>query len=219
MADSDQVQVQFISDVVCPWCAIGFFRLKKVIEKEGMTDDVCLLPRPFELNPKLPQDGELLNDHLSAKTGASEAEMADARARIKELGAAYGLDFNIRPEMRIYNTFLAHQLLHLATKEGKSLQVAEALFRAYFTDNKDISDFSVLGDCAAAAGMDSTAVQAELGSDELIEEVRQDELKWLEQDVRSVPAFFVGKKIRLTGAQPEEVLLRALDEANLESWA
>jgi predicted DsbA family dithiol-disulfide isomerase len=204
---------------VCPWCAIGFFRLKKVIETEGFGDDVSLHPRPFELNPKLSLEGELLSEHLSAKYESTEEQSAEVRARIKELGAQYDFTFNIGPEMRIQNTFLAHQLLHLANEEGKSLEVKELLFRAYFTDGKDISDAKVLAECAGKAGMDKAVVAKQLGTDELIESVREDEMKWLEQDVRSVPALFVGKKIRLTGAQPEEVLLRALDEANLESWA
>lgn len=219
MDTSEKVQIQFVSDVVCPWCAIGFFRLKKVVESEGLTDDVELHPRPFELNPKLSQDGELLTEHLNAKYESTEEQSAEARFRIKELGAEYGFVFNIAPDMRIQNTFLAHQLLHLATAEGKSLEVKELLFRAYFTDGKNIADIKVLSACAKEAGMDPKQVKKELGGDALTSAVREDELKWLEQDVRSVPAVFVGKKIRLTGAQPEEVLLRALDEANLESWA
>ncbi len=149
------LRIDFVSDVACPWCVIGLRSLMKAIEAVGDKVDADIHFQPFELNPDMPAEGENTFEHVQKKYGSTQEKSAVARQAMKESGDALGFTFNYGPQSRIWNTFDAHRLLHWAAREGKQLELKEALFKANFTDQLSTSDHEVLIGAAKAAGLDA----------------------------------------------------------------
>ena len=137
------LRIDMVSDVVCPWCTIGYQRLQKALEQFPDLQ-VELVFQPFELNPKMPAEGQNINEHIAQKYGADEATTQRNRAQLRALGEAEGVTFNANSESRIYNTFLAHKLLLKAEELGNQERLKLALFKAYFAERKNVSDPEVL---------------------------------------------------------------------------
>lgn len=204
------VRIDFVSDVVCPWCAIGLAALEKAIDRVGDEVAVELHVQPFELNPDMAPEGEAIDEHLGRKYGLSAAQLEENRARLRERGATVGVDFATGARSRIYNTFDAHRLLHWAAEEGRQLPLKRALLHAYFTDGADVSDPATLARLAEEAGLSRDRAAAILASDEFADDVRADEQLFLRAGISSVPAIIFDREFLVSGGQPVEVFENVL---------
>nr|WP_170559415.1 DsbA family oxidoreductase [Ruegeria sp. HKCCA5426] len=202
------IRVDIVSDVVCPWCVIGYHQLAKAARDTQTKLDIYW--HPFELNPQMAEGGENLREHLAAKYGTTLEGSIKARARLTEMGAALGFTFNYADDMRMYNTFRAHQLINWATEQGKGHEMKQALFAAFFTHREDVSDMQVLADAAAGIGLNRANALAMLQSGERADGVRQKEEFWIRQGVQGVPAMVFDQRHLVTGAQGEENYARIL---------
>ncbi|MGB0134383.1 DsbA family oxidoreductase [Dokdonella sp.] len=204
------LKIDFVSDVSCPWCAIGLKALEQAIARVGDAVDVELHFQPFELNPQMPPEGQDTAEHLKQKYGSSPEQLAANREAIRARGAELGFTFNQRD--RIYNTFDAHRLLHWAGLESRSSELAlkQALLRAYFTDGDDVSSHANLVRIAASAGLDEGKARKILESGVYAEDVRAQEQKFLNNGIHSVPAVIINDRHLISGGQPVEVFEQAL---------
>lgn len=209
------LQIDFVSDVSCPWCAIGLQSLQQALGKLPSDWAVHLQFQPFELNPQMEAGGEDVIEHLQRKYGASEAQLAQTQAAIAERGAQLGFSFAMDQRRRIYNTFDAHRLLHWAHEvagEGAQCALKQALFVAYFSQGRDPSDGPTLEALAESVGLDQAAAHQVLESGAYAEEVRQQEAHYRQLGIQSVPAVIVNGRHLIQGGQPPEVFERALRE-------
>lgn len=204
------IRIDFVSDVVCPWCAIGLMALEQAIARVGDEIAVELHVQPFELNPDMAPGGEAIDEHLARKYGLSPAQLEQNRERLRERGAQVGFDFAMGARTRTYNTFDAHRLLHWAESEGRQVPLKHALLRAYFTDGEDVSDRSTLARIAAQVGLPAERATAILESDAYADEVRADEQTFLRAGINSVPAIILDREYLISGGQPVEVFEQAL---------
>ena len=202
---STPIRIDFVSDVVCPWCAIGLAALEQAIARVGDDIAVDLHVQPFELNPDMAPGGEGIDEHIGRKYGLTAAQMEENRGRLRERGAAVGVDFAMGARSRIYNTFDAHRLLHWAAQEGRQLPLKRALLHAYFTDGEDVSDRDVLARIARGVGLSGERAAAILASGEFAEDVRADEQGFLRAGISSVPAIIFERQYLVSGGQPVDV--------------
>ena len=218
MSSSDPrptVQIDVVSDVVCPWCIIGFRQLDAALKQQSVL--AHLRWHPFELNPTMGAEGQNLRDHIAEKYGSTPEQSQQARAQMTALGTELGFTFNFREDSRIVNTFAAHQLLDWAETQGRQHPLKLALFEAYFTRQQDVSDHDVLISAVEASGLDPTAARAALVSGDHIQPVRQKQQFWTSRGISGVPSMVFSGKYLLTGAQGTDtyaqVLQRCLTEA------
>jgi predicted DsbA family dithiol-disulfide isomerase len=205
-----QIKIDFVSDVSCPWCAIGLQSLQTALKELDGELDASLTFQPFELNPQMVPEGEDILEHLSHKYGSTPEQMAAAQENIRARGEALGFTFNMGKRSRIYNTFNAHRLLHWAELEGKQVELKNALFKAYFTEGENPSDAALLVRVAASVGLDATRAQAILDSDEFADDVRAQEQFYQQHGIHSVPAIILNDQHLISGGQPPEVFAQAL---------
>lgn len=206
-----KLTIDIVSDVVCPWCAIGYKGLEQAIEDLGDRAEVTVAWHPFELAPGTPPSGQALADYSRERYGASPEQSNAARDRIRSAGAPLGLEFRYSPESRIYNTFKAHQLLHWAGEQGLQTELKLALFKAYFTDQSNVSDDAILLDAVESVGLDRAEATAVLADERYAGTVRAEENFWVEQNVTGVPAFIVNGKFMIPGAQDAQTFTRVLE--------
>ncbi|MFW2586899.1 DsbA family oxidoreductase [Sagittula sp. SSi028] len=209
------LKVDIVSDVVCPWCAIGYNQLRIAAEQIGQPLEITW--HPFELNPQMPPEGQDLREHIAQKYGTSPEESVQARARLTALGEELGFTFNYRDDSRMRNTFEAHQVIHFAGEAGKQHEMKLALLKAFFTDQRDVSDREVLADVAASIGLDAGAVTEMLDSGRLIQTVRQEEQFWTQQGISGVPSMVFARKYLVTGAQGVDNYLQILQQVAAEA--
>ena len=214
-----RMRIDLISDVACPWCAIGLAGLQQALDQLDGEIDVELHCQPFELNPDMGPEGRDIVEYLGEKYGKSPQDIAQTQAMIRERGAAVGFSFG--PRTRTWNTFDAHRLLHWAGLQGAAAQLAlkRALLQAYHGDGRNPSDAAVLADAAEAAGLDRAAAQAVLAEGRHADEVRAAERHWQQQGIRAVPSVVVDGRHLIQGGQPPAVYLQALRQIAAESAA
>lgn len=209
------VQIDIVSDVVCPWCIVGFKQLDQALQQQSVL--ARLRWHPFELNPQMPPEGQNLREHIMQKYGSTAEQSVQARERLTSIGAELGFAFNFTDDSRIVNTFQAHQLLDWAEGQGWQHPLKLALFDAYFTEQKDVSKLDVLADAAEAAGLDPQDARAALASGDHQAPVRQKQQFWTSRGISGVPAMVFAGKYLTSGAQGAEtyvgVLNRCLQEA------
>lgn len=211
-----RLRIDFVSDVVCPWCAIGLASLEQALRRMQGEVEAEIHFRPFELNPQLGAEGEGIAEHLAAKYGLSAAQLAENQERIRRRGAELGFEFAAARE-RIYNTFDSHRLLHWAGLECRQAALKHALLRAYFTEGRDVSNHDILIGIAADAGLDAGRAREILASDSYAAEVRADEAFFQRSGIRGVPAIIIERKHLISGGQPVEVFERALREIAVQA--
>lgn len=204
------LKIDFVSDVSCPWCAIGLQSLQLALGRLQDAVAVNIHFQPFELNPHMAPEGQDITEHLNEKYGSTPEQAAAARESIRARGEALGFTFNMDKRARIYNTFDAHRLLHWAQQEGKQMALKKALFKAYFTDGENPSDAALLVRVAGEVGLDRARAQAILESDTFAAEVRAQEQFYLGQGIHSVPAVIINEQHLISGGQPPEVFEQAL---------
>ena len=206
------LRIDIVSDVVCPWCAIGLVSLERALQRTQGAVAAELHFQPFELNPQLPAEGEGIGEHLQRKYGMDPAQLADNQERIRARGAALGFVFDFNARSRIWNTFDAHRLLHWAGIEGGQRALKHALLQAYFSEGRNVADHATLVDIASDAGFDAERAQAILASDDYAAEVREAERFFTRNGINGVPAVIIERKHLVSGGQPVEVFERALRE-------
>lgn len=204
------LKIDFVSDVVCPWCVIGLAALEQAIARFGNAVTVAIEFQPFELNPQLPREGEDATEHLMRKYGMPLAQVEANREAIRARGAALGFVFRMDRRSRVVNTFDAHRLLHWAALEGHQRALKHVLLKAYFTNGADVSDHATLARLAGAAGLDAARAQAILAADTYAAEVRVQERFYTEQGIRAVPSVIVNQRHLIQGGQPVETFEAAL---------
>ena len=206
------LRIDFVSDVSCPWCAIGLTALQQALHNLQGEVAAEIHLQPFELNPQMPPEGEDSTEHLMRKYGSGAAQIEANREAIRERGAALGFTFNMDRRSRIYNTFDAHRLLHWAELEGLERQHAlkKALLKAYFTDGLDPSDPETLVRLAGDAGLDAARAREILAGDAYADAVRERERLYTDAGIHSVPAIVLNDRHLISGGQPVEVFERAL---------
>ncbi|WP_426690345.1 DsbA family oxidoreductase [Rhodanobacter ginsengiterrae] len=204
------LRIDFVSDVSCPWCAIGLASLQQALAKLEGEVSAEIHFQPFELNPQMPPAGEDSTEHLVRKYGSSAEQIDANRAAIRERGAALGFTFNMDRRSRVYNTFDAHRLLHWAELEGRQLALKQMLLRAYFTDGEDVSAHDTLLRLAGEVGLDVDRARAILAGDEFADEVRVQEAFFQSRGIHSVPATIINGQHLISGGQPPEAFEQAL---------
>ncbi len=200
--------IDFISDVVCPWCVIGLRELEMALGRIGGEVEAAFRFQPFELNPAMPPEGQNIGEHIQQKYGSTPAQSAGTRNMIKDRAAALGFTMNSSADSRIYNTFDAHRLLHWAGEQGRQIELKRALFDAYFTEQANVSDPEVLVAKAVAVGLDGDEARQVLASNRYAEHVRAAEHAWQEAGISAVPTVVINEKYMISGGQPAEVFER-----------
>ena len=214
MAVPAPLRIDFVSDVACPWCAVGLASLRQALAKLDGEVHAEIHLQPFELNPQMAAEGEDAGEHIMRKYGIDEARMDSNRAAIRERAAALGFAYNVGRGSRVWNTFDAHRLLHWAELQDNAhaLALKSALLRAYFSDGENVSDRDVLVRIAGDIGLDANEARRVLDSDEYADEVRAQERRFQQAGIHSVPATIVNGTHLIPGGQPPEVFERALRE-------
>jgi predicted DsbA family dithiol-disulfide isomerase len=204
------MKIDFVSDVACPWCAVGLNSLERALEKIGSDIPVELHFQPFELNPQMAPEGEDAAEHITRKYGLTPQQLAANRAGIRQRGADVGFDFGDRT--RIWNTFDAHRLLHWAGLEGRQRELKHALLRAYHGRGENPGARDVLLKAAEEAGLDVERAREVVDSGRYADEVRAAEHHWQALGIHAVPSVVIDDRHLIQGGQPPEVFERALRE-------
>lgn len=196
------LRVDIISDVVCPWCIIGYRQLKLAADAASIKLDVHW--HPFELNPQMPAEGQDLREHVSEKYGSSVEDSTKARAMLTKLGEELGFPINFKPDSRIMNTFQAHQLIHWAEGKERQHELKMELFRRYFSEGQDVSKKEILLEAILDIGLNADEAETILDDEQFSDTIREMERFWLSQGVQGVPAMVFNKRHLVTGAQGVE---------------
>jgi predicted DsbA family dithiol-disulfide isomerase len=202
------MKIDFVSDVACPWCAVGLSSLEQALERFGDTAPIELHFQPFELNPTLGPEGADAAEYLRSKYGLTPEQLAKNRVNIKERGAAVGFAFGERAH--VWNTFDAHRLLHWAGLEGKQRELKHALLQAYHGEGRNPGAQDVLLDLAGRVGLDVERARGVLESGDFTDEVRAAERHWQQLGIHAVPSVVIDDKHLISGGQPPEVFEQAL---------
>lgn len=204
------LRIDIVSDVVCPWCVIGYRQLAEALEQTKTPHEIHW--HPFELNANMPSEGQNMREHIIEKYGSTKQESDASRVRLTDAGDEVGFEFNFNDDTRMHNTFNLHQLLHLADQQGRMHELKQALFAAHFTHNRNISDINVLADIAAETGLDRNEALAVLKDQRFAQEVREAEKHWQQQGIQSVPAIIFNERHLVSGAQGVDNYLSILDQ-------
>ncbi|WP_118179483.1 DsbA family oxidoreductase [Paraburkholderia phosphatilytica] len=204
------LRIDFISDIACPWCAIGLSSLQLALSHLGDKVDAQIAVHPFELNPDMAPEGKPIIEYLSEKYGRTPEQIAQTHAMIRERGAEVGFIFG--PRTHAYNTFDAHRLLHWAGLKGKQLPLKVALLEAYHGEAKDPSRHDVLLDAARSVGLDADEARAVLESQDYAAEIRAAERNNAAMGIQSVPSIIFNGRYLVTGGQPVEAFEQIIEQ-------
>ncbi len=205
------LHIDFVSDVACPWCAVGLNALERAIERIGPDIDVQVRMQPFELNPTMPAEGADAKLYLQSKYGMSDEQLAANRERIVALGAAAGFAFG--PRERVWNTFDAHRLLAWAGAEGPAgsqRALKHALLQAYHGEGRNPGARDVLLDLAGRTGLPVARAAEVIDSDAFAADVREAERFWQDAGIQSVPATVIERRHLVSGGHPSETFEQVL---------
>ncbi len=213
------LHIDFVSDISCPWCAVGLSALNQALARLDGEVSADLRFQPFELNPHMGPGGQDIGEHLTQKYGSTPEQQAQIRDTIRQRGAEVGFEFNTEGRGRIYNTFDAHRLLHWADTEHPEQQPAlkMALLQACHRDRQPMESHAVLLAAVAAVGLDTRRAQAVLTTGEYAQAVRENQAFWTGQGIRSVPAVVINRRHLISGGQPVDVFEQALRQIAAEA--
>jgi predicted DsbA family dithiol-disulfide isomerase len=210
------LRIEVYSDVVCPWCYIGKRRLERALGQLNGAAPARITWRPYQLNPTMPKDGMDRTTYLEAKFGSLDA-FRQMEEHVLAAGAAERIPFAFEKVAQTPNTFLAHRLIWYAEQQGRQDAVVESLFRGYFTEGADIGSVPVLGQLASCSGLDAVAVESFLQSEEGTTEVKAEEATGHRLGIRGVPYFVLNGSISISGAQPPDIFVSAIRQAEKQS--
>ncbi|WP_218598844.1 DsbA family protein [Polaribacter sp. NJDZ03] len=208
----EKLKIDIVSDVVCPWCTIGYKRLEKAIVELGLTEQVDIEWQPFELNPNMPVEGQNLDEHITEKYGSTPEQQKDSKLMMSEAGEELDFTFDYFDEMRMVNTFDAHVLLEYAKDFGKQTELKMCLTTAFFSERKDVSKRDILKQALLAVGLNADEGIAKLDNENARKEVRTKQDYWKSLGVNSVPTIVFNRKSAVTGAQPVATFKQVLTE-------
>ena len=216
-----QLKIDFVSDISCPWCAIGLSALESALTQVKAEVQASIHVQPFELNPLMPLGGQEIGEHLTQKYGSTPEQQAQIRDTIRQRGADVGFSFNPSGRGRIYNTFDAHRLLHWAgvTDAPKQLALKKALLSACHTQSQAMESHKVLLAAAIQSGLDGVRAKGVLDSDTFAAEVRAAEALYNRLGIHSVPTVIINDRHLISGGQPVAVFAQALRQIAAESEA
>lgn len=208
------LHIDIVSDIACPWCAIGFARLRQAMAQVSNELTITYQWRAFELDPEASPQPIL--EALARKYGRSEEDMRTAQAEMMAVAEELGLNFEKMQQRYTANTFNAHRLIKWATPQEGATALNLALFDAYFGRAEDVGEREVLLKCVASAGLDPSHAAKVLDGDDYAEEVRQEQSRYQNAGVHSVPAFIVDQRYVISGAQERDVLVQAFKDIAAE---
>ena len=208
----DKIKIDIVSDVVCPWCTVGYKRLEKAIAELGIQDKVEIEWQPFELNPTMPAQGQNLNEHMMEKYRMSPEQLKQTQQQMVNAANDVDFDFNFDDKSLMVNTFEAHILLEYAKGFGKQTELKMQLMKAYFSDGKDVSDKNILKQALLDVGLNAEEALSKLKDEEAIKEIRTKQDYWKGMGISSVPTIVFNRKSAVTGAQPVSTLKSVLAE-------
>lgn len=198
-ATTSKLQIDIVSDVMCPWCVIGYQQLATALEATGTPHEIRW--HPFELNPNMPPEGQNIREHVAEKYGSTKEQSEASRVHMTQAGAEVGFEFRYSDDKRMHNTFNTHQLLHWAEPQGRMHDLKMALFSAHFTHGRNLSDNAVLADVAAEIGLDRNEALAVLIDQRFANDVREAEQLWIGRGIQGVPAVVFNQRHLVSGAQ------------------
>jgi len=204
----DTLKIDIVSDIVCPWCVIGFRNLKKAMEelKTELSFEICW--KPYELHPEIPQEGYDKKLYMQQKFGSSNGR--SPYNEIIKIGESIGFEFNFSKTERIPNTFMAHRLLWKAEQYNLQTELSETLFKAYFTDGLNIGSKDILSDLSESIGMNKEEIMNFLESEEGGQETADLEMDFIEKSIGAVPTYFINDKYIIQGGQEPETFVSFL---------
>ncbi|MGB5221946.1 MAG: DsbA family oxidoreductase [Polyangiales bacterium] len=214
-----KIRIDIVSDVVCPWCVIGYKQLQEALSRLDGAVDAEIHWHPFELNPMMPPEGQELREHMGQKYGANREQSDAARGRLTAIGDSLGFSFNFYEGQRIYNTFLAHQLLKWAEQMGKQSELELALFESYFSKQENVGDEKVLAEVAGRVGLDEAEAAAVLQDGRYAADVREHQRLWLSKGIQAVPSFILDGRYLIPGAQNPDVFVSAIEKLTEDTAA
>ncbi len=213
------ITIDLVSDVTCPWCIVGFKKLEQALGQAEFSQPVSIQWQPFELNPGLPPQGELLLDNLQRKYNMSKADSENFSARLKSIGESLDFEFNIGEDFRMYDTKAAHRLLTWAQQFNLQTELKLKLFQFNFSQSLNISDTEILLSACEAVGLNVEQARAAL-DDELIRKKTDAEKQfWLQSGIQSVPSIILNRKYLINGAQEPEQITKVFEKINSEALA
>lgn len=206
-----KIRIDIISDVMCPWCVIGYKGLVQALEQLEGELEADIHWQPFELNPNMPEQGQELVEHITEKYGSTPEQSRENRDHITQLGSNLNFEFKFTEGQKILNTFKAHQLLHWAAESSdKQTELKMALFDAYFTQGRDVSNNDVLVQIVAELGLDADFARKLLDDQVYAGDVRALQEQWRQLGVSAVPSFIIDEKYIMSGGQPAEAFVQSL---------
>lgn len=211
-----QIKIDFVSDIACPWCAIGLKGLQEALARLDGEVSADVHFRPYELNPTMAREGQSLNEILMRKYGKTPAELVETRAVLRDRAAAVGFTIPQRDDSFSYNTFDAHRLLYWADGNPAQAELKLALFEAYFTRGDNVAEPAVLLAAVEQAGLDVAEAKGVLESDRFADDVRAEEALWQSRGITSVPSIVVNEKYLISGGQPPEAFEQTLRQIAAE---
>jgi len=210
-----KLKIDIVSDVMCPWCIIGYKNLEKALFdlKDELTSEISW--HAFELNPDMPIEGQEINEHIQQKYGLTKEQGDENRNRIVEMGKQSGFTFNFEGERIMINSFDCHRLLTWAKTLGKQTELKLAMFNAHFTDLIYLNQQEELLKVVGTVGLDITKAKAILDGDAYSQEVRSEQRHMQEIGISSVPTFIINDKYAISGGQTTESFKQALRQINV----
>ncbi len=208
----EKLKIDIVSDVVCPWCTIGYKHLEKAITELGIQDQVEIEWQPFELNPNMPAEGQNVTEHITEKYGSTVEQQKQSKQNMIDIGKELGFTFDYFEGMKMVNTFDAHVLVEYAKEFEKQTELQMRLTTAFFSERKDVSDKAILKQVLLDVGLNAEEALLSLDNEEARFEVRTKEGYWQKMGVNSVPTIVFNRKSAVTGAQPVDVFKDILSE-------
>jgi predicted DsbA family dithiol-disulfide isomerase len=226
-AQTTTLKIDFVSDIACPWCAVGLGALEQALANIAASNPeikVDIHFQPFQLNPDMPPQGQDIGEHLTGKYGSTAAQQEQTYAMIRERGAEVGFDFRLGGRGRTWNTFDCHRLLTWAealgvSADGVSIQhkMKKAMLESYFTEGQNPGSRDVLLGVVTRLKLDAMRAAAILDSDEYTAEVREQQAFYRSHQINSVPAVIINDRHLISGGQPAAVFENALRQIASES--
>jgi len=207
-----KLQIDIVSDVMCPWCIVGYKGLEMALDQLSSEVEADINWLPFELNPQMPVEGQDLREHLMEKYGITEQQSDQNRDMIAQRGQDVGFTFNYTDRLRMINSFDCHRLLTWAKDQGKQHQLQMALFTAHFDHNRPLNEKDELLAVVTACELDVQQAKDILNSDAYADQVRAGQNQSMQMGIQSVPTFIINRKYALSGGQPVAAFRQALTQ-------
>ena len=211
------LKIDIVSDVMCPWCIVGYKGLETALEQLSPDIQANIKWMPFELNPQMPAEGQDMEEHIIEKYGITAEQSAQNREVLTQRGKDSGFEFKFGPDMRMINSFDLHRLLAWAKDQGKQHELQMAFFDEHFTENTPLDKNENLIKIVNAIGLDGAAAQKVLDSDEYAEQVRTEQRFALENGINAVPSFIINDKHLISGGQSSDTFKQALQQIAAEA--